>query len=233
VRFAERLGVGLGDVLHFDVQGVPIAGRVVSLRQVRWNSFQPNFFVSFQPGVLEDAPKIFLASVPGLTNDAREALQSSIVERFPNVSVIDVTATVKRLLGLTKQLDWALFSTAWLALAVGLILVYAIARDEARSRRWETNLLKVLGAEFRQIRSSVDLEFGALGLFASLAGVAASLAASAIFAHSALDLEWRISLWPLVLVLLLVPTICIATSRLATRAVLRERPLALLQAAEA
>ena len=43
-RFARRYGVKLGDLLKFDIQGVEIEAKIVNLRKVRWNSFQPNFF---------------------------------------------------------------------------------------------------------------------------------------------------------------------------------------------
>jgi putative ABC transport system permease protein len=231
--FARRLGVGLGDTLAFDVQGVPVEGRVVNLREVRWNSFQPNFFVAFQPGVLEGAPQIFLASVPALPAREREALQASISQAFPNVSSVDVTRAVRRLLALIGQLQWALASTAALSLGVGLVLVFAVARDQARARRWETNLLKVLGADFRRIRAALDLEFGLLGLLGALAGSAVGLAASALLSHFLLEASFHISPAPLLGTCVGVPALCMLAGRIATRRVLRERPLALLQAAEA
>ncbi len=232
VEFAEALGVGLGDVLAFDVQGVPVEGRITSLREVRWNSFQPNFFVAFQPGVLEEAPKIFLASVPRLPAGEREALQASIAEAFPNVSAVDVTLAVQRLLALLSQLHWAIASTALLSLVVGLVLVLAIARDQAHARRWETNLLKVLGAELREIRASLDIEFGALGLLAALAGAAAGLLASALLARAVLHVDWTPAWPPLAATVALIPALCVLAARGAARGVLRERPLLLLQAPE-
>lgn len=228
--FARRLGVEIGDTLVFDVQGVPVSGQVVNLREVRWNSFQPNFFVLFQPGVLEEAPRIHLASVPPLETREREALQASITEAFPNVSSIDVTRAVRRLLGLISQLQWALASTAALAVAVGAVLVLAVARDQARARRWETNLLKVLGAGFHRIRATVDLEFGLLGGAGALAGSVLAVLASAVLCRFVFDTPYHVTPAPLVAALLGVPALTLAAGRLATRRVLRERPLALLQA---
>jgi putative ABC transport system permease protein len=233
IDFAERLGVGLGDTLGFDVQGVPVEGEVVSLREVRWNSFQPNFFVVFQPGVLEDAPAVYLASVPQLPPEQRDALQASIQVAFPNVSSIDVTRAVQRLLGLVDQLQWALAGSAGLSLAVGWLLVIALARDAARARRWEINLLKVLGAELRDIRRALDLEFALLGGLAALAGSALSVAAAAVLAWGVLEVTWSPALAPLAVPLLGIPVVCVLSARVAARGVLRERPLALLQAAAA
>lgn len=230
-KFARRLGVGLGDTLAFDVQGVPVTGRIVNLREVRWNSFQPNFLVLFQPGVLEDAPQTFLASVPRLPAAELESLQASITEAFPNVSSVDVTRAVARLLSLLEKLQWALSSTAALSIVVGLVLVYAVARDQARARRWETSLLKVLGADLPSIRRTVDLEFALLGGIAALAGCGASVFASAVLCRFVLEAPFRVSVGPLVPALLAIPLVCSVTARVATRGVLRERPLLLLQGA--
>ena len=54
---AKELHVGVGDELTFDVQGVPVKTRVASLREVDWRRVQPNFFVVFPRGVLDDAAK--------------------------------------------------------------------------------------------------------------------------------------------------------------------------------
>ena len=228
-EFAERLGVGVGDALGFDVQGVPVEGRIVNLREVRWQSFEPNFFVAFQAGVLEHAPQTFLASVPALPDAEREALQASLAEAFPNVSSVDVTRTVARLLGLADRLEWALAGTASLSLLVGLASVYAIARDQARARRFEINLLKILGADFRHIRTALDWEYGLLGLGSALAGSALCALACTLLARFVLEVTWRPAPAPFLVSALGVPLLCIGAARLAARRVLRERPLVLLQ----
>lgn len=230
VDFAKRLGVGLGDRLGFDVQGVPVEGRVVSLREVRWQSFQPNFFVVVQPGVLEDAPAVYLASVPALPPEAREALQASIQAAFPNVSSIDVTRAVARLSALLGQLHWALSGAAWLSLGVGWLGVVALARDAARSRRWEINLLKVLGAEPRDVRRALALEFALLGGVSAVAGAALGALGAAVLARWVLDQPGAPPLAPLAGVAVAIPLVCAASACLAARDVLGERPLALLQA---
>src|SRR5690606_30094263 len=50
-ELAADLGVAVGDVITWDVQGVPLDSRVASLRLIDWARFAPNFFVVFEPGV--------------------------------------------------------------------------------------------------------------------------------------------------------------------------------------
>jgi putative ABC transport system permease protein len=231
VDFAQRLGVGLGDGLTFDVQGVAVAGRVVGLREIRWASFEPNFFVQLQPGVLEDAPKTFLAALPRMERGEKEALQHSIVAAFPNVSAVDISALVGRLLAIAAQVELATRFMASLSLVAGLLLLYAIAAHQAQERRWETNLLKVLGADFARIRAVVDWEFGLLAGCAAVAGALGSLAFSAVLAHGVMGAPWRPDWLAALLSIPAIAALGIAAARLATRRVLRERPLGLLQRA--
>ena len=93
VSFAGRHGLKIGDVMVFDIQGISLKGRVKNLRKVRWNSFQPNFFLLFQNGVLNEAPKTYLGAISNVPPDQRTILKNTLVDRFPNISVIDVTQT--------------------------------------------------------------------------------------------------------------------------------------------
>ncbi len=110
-RFAKRLGLRIGDIMSFDVQGVEIQGRIVNFRSVRWTSFQPNFFVQFAPGALEEAPATWLASIGRTDTRTKIRLQDGLVERFPNVSTIDVSLVVERLS--RSSIRWAGPSARW------------------------------------------------------------------------------------------------------------------------
>ncbi len=171
-RYAERLGIKLGDKLGFDIQGVPFEGEVTSLRKVKWNSFDPNFFILVQPGPLDDAPKTFLLTLPKLSMERKGEIQNDIVRSFPNVSIVDVTQLVEKLMQLLDQMGFALLLMGWLSVLTGNLVVFTIAQQQAQSRRWDHNLLKVLGADFGLImrttlREFLWLSFGA----ASLGGI--------------------------------------------------------------
>ena len=47
---AKEMHLKVGDALGFDVQGMPFAAKVGSIRKVDWSRFEPNFFVVFPDG---------------------------------------------------------------------------------------------------------------------------------------------------------------------------------------
>jgi putative ABC transport system permease protein len=169
-RYAERVGLQIGDLLKFDVQGVEIEAKIVNLRSVKWNSFQPNFFISFQPGFLDEAPKTWLLSVPPMAEDRKIELQNRLVSRFPNVSIIDVSRVIAKVLGLTDQMIAALTGMAVLSVVVGLFMLFTVLMTEARARMVEWNLYKVLGANQKSILSLFLIESSAVSLLAVVLG---------------------------------------------------------------
>ncbi len=54
---ARSLDVAIGDEIVVDVQGIPITTYVGSTRKIDWQRVQPNFFIVFPAGVLEEAPQ--------------------------------------------------------------------------------------------------------------------------------------------------------------------------------
>src|SRR5690606_11656454 len=82
-RWAERMDIDRGDRVVFDVQGVEIEGLIHNIREVKWTSFYPNFFVTVEPGFLEGAPKTFLAVLPARPDLQKSEFQRQAVMKFP------------------------------------------------------------------------------------------------------------------------------------------------------
>jgi putative ABC transport system permease protein len=169
-RFAENLGVKLGDVLKFDVQGVEIEGRVESLRRVRWTSFQPNFFVQFPNGVLNEAPQIYLASVPPMDIKTKSTFQMGVVRKFSNISMIDVDRTLEKLLKIVDLISVVLNAMALLSIIVGFFVLTSILVDQLSRRERDVVLLKLLGADFKTIRKTLIREYWMLSLTGACTG---------------------------------------------------------------
>ncbi len=203
-RYAERLGMKLGDRLDFEIQGVPITGRIENLRRVLWTSFQPNFFITFKPGALDDAPKSYLASLPGADGAQREKWQAGIFQRFPNVSSIDVTRLMETLLEGFAQISAALRIMAILAGASGMAAVFSVLRLRARERQSELQLLKILGASPRSLVRAVALEAATLSAAAATFGVMLSLLVGAALSIWIFDSPPAV---PPITLILLIPTV--------------------------
>ena len=182
-KFAARLGLKLGDWLTFDVQGIEISGRIVNFRKVRWTSFQPNFFIQFNSGPLNQAPKTYLLSLPELSPTQKAAAQQAVVHAFSNVAIIDVARAVDRILRIINQLSLALRVMATLTMLVGFAIFSVVIYNQIHERRKEANLLKVLGADGRFLRRLIFTELASLLGLAWLVGISLSYLISALLSR--------------------------------------------------
>lgn len=172
---ARALGIRLGDTLEFDAGGLPLSGRVTSLRKVNWDSFRPNFFVIGPPGSLDRLPTSHITSF--FQPRDRVALLNGLVAAFPNVTVIDVEQVMGELRGIMDRVSGAvqLFFLFCLASGVLVMLAALYARRDERAR--EIGVWRTLGASGRTVRAALVSEFALLGL---LAGTVAAAAASVL-----------------------------------------------------
>ncbi len=228
--FAKRMGMTLGSVMLFDVQGVEVAGKIVSLRKVRWSSFEPNFFVQFQAGVLEDAPKTYLSAVSAPTSDVKTVLQNGLVAQFPNVSIVDVSRILEKILQIFDKMQRVMQLLAVLTTGVGFLLLILLVHYESLAMRWELNLLKVLGASYAKVYALTLIRFAWIALAATTSGMALSCGIAALLAHSVFELAWSMS-WGLTLSVIGAGTsLSLVVAYLASRKVVRERALRVLVA---
>jgi putative ABC transport system permease protein len=227
--FASRLGIRLGDRLDFDVQGVALEAKVTSLRKVHWASFQPNFFILLSPWALASAPSVTIASVAGLRDGEREALQTDLVEKFPNVTVFDVAEGSRKIMGIMDKISWAIKAVALFSLFTGLVVLAGIALSTARARQQEAALLKTLGGSSRVILASLGSEFGALGLLSGILGLGLSTLFGWVLLETSVEVPFRLPTGDLAFLLLSLTLVCAATGMLSSLKAIRAKPLAVLR----
>jgi putative ABC transport system permease protein len=190
-RFAERNDLAIGDRLSFDVQGVPIEGEVGNLRQVRWTDFNPNFFISFQGGVLEDAPKTWLANIRAKDRSQRPEIQAEIVRKFPDLSIIDVSQTLEKIVALMRAILGPAEFAAWLASLFSVFVLVTVVVHSTVLRAHEMTLFRVLGAEPHRVRWLYRTEFALASGLGSLIGASGGLVLAWFVSTRFLDLEFR------------------------------------------
>jgi putative ABC transport system permease protein len=193
---AKSLGVKLGDTLRFDIAGMPAEGRITSLRKVDWGSMRVNFFVIFPSDVLDDLPATYIAAFRA--PDGREAgaaFDNALSHDFPNITNVDVTASIAQVQRVLDQVIRAVEFLFGFTLAAGLVVLFAAVTATREARAKEYAVMRAMGAGARllgQVQRAELLGVGALaGMLASLAAVAVGWA----LARYAFEFSWNPSPW--------------------------------------
>lgn len=169
--WAERFGLAVGDRLTLSIGERSLEVRISNIRAADWDSFRVNFFVLLNANAIGEAPHSLISSfhLPA-GNDAR---LGTLSRAFPNVSLLDVGAILGRVREVIDRVSQAVQIVLGFSLAAGLLVLLAALQASATERRFDSAVLRTLGARRGQLRSAVLAEFATLG------GLAAALAASA------------------------------------------------------
>ena len=230
-ELAGELGVTIGDTIVWDVQGVRIATRVANLREVNWARFEPNFFVVFEPGVLERAPQSHVLLTQASDAMARARLQRQVVDRFPNISSIDLALIQEALQRILARVSLAIRFMALFSVATGVIVLVSAVTATRRQRIREGVLLKTLGATRRQIRRILCAEYAVLGLLASLTGMLLSIAGGWALMRFMFEAPFSPALLPVLGLAGAIVLLTVAVGLFGGRDVFAETPMAALREA--
>jgi putative ABC transport system permease protein len=185
-KFAEALHWQLGDRLVFDVTGQRIEGRITSLRDVRWESFTPNFFVLASPDLARGLPATYITAVKVPVGDTRLAVALS--QAIPNANVIDIDALTSEIRRIGDQAALVIQIVFWFAFLSGCLVFVAAVAATRRERITELGVLRTLGASSAQLRTAQLVEFGAIGAIAGGIAAVAAAGIGTLFAQRVLDL---------------------------------------------
>ncbi len=228
---AGDLGVGLGDRLTWNVQGTPIETEVASLREVDWARVQPNFFVVFPEGPLDDAPQFDIVLTGGGDAEASARLQREVVRAYPNVSVVDVRLVLSLVEGVLGRVSFVLQFMALFSVLTGLVVLAGAVLVSRFQRIEESVLLRTLGAARGQVRWILLAEYLLLGLLAAAVGLGLALVGGWALSAFVFEVPF-VPAWGGVLVaLLVVPALTVAIGLAGSRGILQRPPLEVLRAA--
>ena len=192
---AESLQVSLGDELEFELQGVALPVRVGSIREVDWQRVQPNFFTVFPAGVLESAPQFYAIVTRADSSQVSADVQRRVVERFPNVSMVDLALVLNTLDSILGRVSSAIRFVALFTILTGLAVLISAVLSSRTQRLKESILMKTLGAPRHQIVMAIVAEYLFLGAIScTTAAVLATIASwglSFYFLGTVPDVSWR------------------------------------------
>jgi len=189
---AETLGVKLGDTMRFDIAGVSVESRITSLRKVDWGSMRANFFVLYPVSVLPDVPMTYMSAFKA---PETRGFDNALVRSFPNITSIDVSATLAQVQRILDQVVRAVEFLFGFTLAAGLVVLFAAITATREERAREFAVMRAVGAQASLLRQVQRAELAGVGL---LAGFLAALVASLVgwsLARFVFDFAWTASLW--------------------------------------
>ncbi|MGB5719063.1 MAG: FtsX-like permease family protein, partial [Woeseiaceae bacterium] len=180
---ATDTGLTIGDRLGFFVAGQNVEAEIASIRKVNWDSFQPNFFIVLSPGALDGMPTTYISSMR--LEEAQQPMLVELVRAYPSISVINLDAILQQVRGIIEKASLAVQAVFVFTLLAGIAVLFAAVQSTIDERRFESAMLRALGARRRTVFLGVMTEFAALGF---AAGVLASAGASILAAVVAVQL---------------------------------------------
>ncbi|WP_370187404.1 ABC transporter permease [Qipengyuania sp.] len=229
-EFAEAAGLKIGDMITFGVLGVERTARIANLRRIDWESMGFNYVFVLSPNALQDAPHNLAATIELGDGTPTGPLLRALVAAFPSTSVIEVGGVLEQARAILEQVGLATLAAASVAVLAGLaVLLGAIAAARA-ARTYDTVVLRVLGADRRQILAMQLVEYcalaGALALVAlGIGSVAAWLVVTQLF-----EFDWLPDWGEVLAVLSLGIAIVLSFALGASLPLLRAKPAQALRA---
>jgi len=190
---AERLNLALGDTLGFESGDQIVTARITSIRSVKWESMQPNFFVIFSPGPLDALPASAIASVY-VPPDATGVLPG-LVKTFPGITILALDKLIANIEAVFAQIVAAIQLLLGFLLAAGMAVVVATLLASLDARQQEAVLLRTLGAQRAYLAKGLWSEFIALGVLAGLLASICAEIAMALIADRLFELPMRLHPW--------------------------------------
>ena len=225
--FATNLGVKVGDSLVFDVGGSPVTVTVHNIRKVRWDSFQPNFFVDLSPGALEDHPGTWITSV--YLPPEKAGILADLVRQIPSLTIFDVDEIMQQVRQLMDEASLAVEYVFLFTLGAGIVVLLAAVQSTRDERRFEAAVLRALGASRGRLRSAAAAEYAALGFASGLLGALAATLVAWALAAQVFNLPYSVD-WRVWVIGIFVGTLIVAFSgMMATQRVLQTPPVETLR----
>jgi putative ABC transport system permease protein len=225
---AQMHPMDVGDVISFKIQGVPLKARISSIRTRTRSSFSPFFYFVFQESTLKQAPQTFFAALrvpPGRLGP----LQSRIVSRFPNISVLNISQTIGVFTRLMNQLSKIIRGFSFFSIAAGLLILISAVYATRAERMVESVYYKILGAGKSFVFKVFALENLLIGFLSSLLALMMAQAGAFWVCTVKLDIDYRPFLLPSAGMVAVTLLLVVAVGMAASRSIMEKRPVTYLR----
>jgi putative ABC transport system permease protein len=185
---ANSLHVKVGDRISYDFAGETITATVANLRKVKWDSFRPNYFIVFSPGVIDHAVGTYITSMH--VPPTKRATMREFMRRFPEVTAIDIDVVMTQVRSVVDKVSLAVEYVNAFTLFAGITVLFAAIQATRDERRYESAMLRTLGASRRVVLLGVASEFGVLGILSGVLAAAGATLVGYILAKGPFNLDY-------------------------------------------
>ncbi|MGH1537373.1 MAG: ABC transporter permease [Gammaproteobacteria bacterium] len=209
---AENLEITLGDKLSFTVETQIVEAEVTSIRSVEWESFTPNFYMIFYPGVLDGLPVSYMGSMH-LDKQQRPMLRS-FVKQFPSATFFDVDFLLNRIRGIAKKISYAVETVLYFALFASVLVFISIEMILRKNRSYSTAIFKAVGADTKLVQKVFRTQFLLIGLIAGIIAYLLNLVISFVLSNYLIEGQFVFNYKTAILCLLVAPLLVLVAGYL-------------------
>jgi putative ABC transport system permease protein len=192
-RFANALGLKVGDEVTINVLGRTITAKVANLRDVRWRSLAINFFMIFSPSTFAGAPHMDLATVtyPGAVQESEElGLLKRVTDAFPMITSVRVKEALAEVDALVADLALAIRAASSVTLIASILVLAGALAAGHRHRLYDAVVLKTVGATRGRLIRAYALEYGLVGGITAIFGLLAGTLAAWVVAREVMRIDF-------------------------------------------
>jgi len=229
--FAKPLKLKVGDRMTIAISGRPIDATIANIRHVDWQNASLSFDILFSPGMIEGAPATNMGSLKTEPGDVA-AIEAALVKNFPTLGFIPVSDVLTQISSVVGALANAVGIVGGVALLSGVFVLAGALAAGRKQREADAVVTKVLGATRGEIALAYLVEYGLLGLLATLIAAALGSIGGWAITTRVLQLGFTFDV-PLLIEVALAAVVATILAGLATTwSALSTRPAAFLRAEE-
>ena len=155
-----------------------------------------NFFVMFPQAEMKDIPATYISAFKApAAPDAAQALDRALLQTFPNITNVDISASVAQVQHVLNQVIRAVEFLFAFTLASGLLVLVATITATREARVREYAVMRALGARTALLQGMQRAELLGVGALSGLLASGVAMVVGAVLARTVFEFNWAPSPW--------------------------------------
>jgi len=218
----------IGDRITFKIQGVPLQVRISSIRTRTRESLRPFFYFVFPENTLREAPQTIFTAVR-VSKPQISVLQTKIVEKFPNISVIDTTEILTIFTAVVKKLSQIIRFFTGFSIVAGILIILSSILATRYARIQEAVYYKILGARRNFVVKVFALENLVLGLVSAILALLISQTGSWLICLIVMNISYKPFIFESIILVGVTVLLVVTVGLLPSISILRKKPVVFLR----